>query len=116
MLFKRFLIWITGNPLVWWSGTICRHYWEQSSEIFKFGPVVQEEMSFKEKVHRWTEAGRRAITIVYLEPLAQDSGELKKLDIQYKGLAYRFYLSQVTSLELKKCDHGHQNLITQQRF
>ena len=41
----------------------------------KFGPVVYEEISFKEKVYgrtdaRRTDDGRRPITIAHLEPLA----------------------------------------------
>ena len=43
----------------------------------KFGPVVQEEMSFKEKVYgrthdgRTTDNGQRPITIAHIEPSAQ---------------------------------------------
>ena len=36
----------------------------------KLGPVVQEEMSFKEKVYERT-TDRRPITIAHLEPSAQ---------------------------------------------
>ena len=34
----------------------------------KFGPVVQEEMSFKEKVYRQTDDRQRPITTAHLEP------------------------------------------------
>ena len=43
----------------------------------KFVPVVQEEMSFKEKVYGWTDDGRtkddrqRPITVAHLEPSTQ---------------------------------------------
>ena len=40
---------------------------------FKFEPVVQEGMSFNEKVHRQTDAGRRVITIAHCEPSARVS-------------------------------------------
>ena len=39
----------------------------------KFGPVVQEEMSFKEKVYGLTHDGQRMITIAHLDPSAQVS-------------------------------------------
>ena len=40
----------------------------------KLGPVVQEEMSFKEKVYALqTDNRQRPITIPHLEPLAQVS-------------------------------------------
>ena len=40
----------------------------------KLGPVVKEEMSFKETVNgRTAEDGQRPITIAHLEPLAQVS-------------------------------------------
>ena len=38
----------------------------------KLGPVVQEEMSFKEKVYgRTTDDGQRPITIAHIEPSAK---------------------------------------------
>ena len=43
---------------------------------YPFGPVVQEDMSFKEKFTaegETTDAGYRPITITHLEPLAQVS-------------------------------------------
>ena len=56
MAFIRFLIWSSGSPLVWGSQTISATLvtgikWNNPGNIFKFGPVVQEEMSFKEKVY-----------------------------------------------------------------
>ena len=39
----------------------------------KLGPVVQEEMSFKEKAYARTDDGQRLITIAHLEPSAQVS-------------------------------------------
>ena len=50
MLFKRFLIWRSGNPPVRWSRTIYANLKEGTWGTFmlsyvKFGPVVQEEMS-----------------------------------------------------------------------
>ena len=35
---------------------------------FRFGPVVQGEMSFTEKVYQRTDDGQRPITIAHLEP------------------------------------------------
>ena len=43
------------------------------SSYMKLGTVVQEEISFKEKVYGRTDDGQRPITIAYLEPLAQVS-------------------------------------------
>ena len=40
---------------------------------FQFGSVVQEEMSFIEKVYARTADGRRPITVAHLEPMAQVS-------------------------------------------
>ena len=37
----------------------------------KLEPVVQEEMSFQEKVNGRTDDGQRPITIAHLEPSAQ---------------------------------------------
>ena len=59
MSFKRFPTWRFGGPLVLWSGTICANLvagikWNNPGNIFKFGPGVQEEMSFKKslQMHR----------------------------------------------------------------
>ena len=54
MWFKIFLIWSSGGPPVWWSGTIYAILKEVSWGTFmlsytKLGPVVQKKMSFKEK-------------------------------------------------------------------
>ena len=81
MLFKRFLIWSSGGPLVRWSQTIYAILKEGiigniHVKLLKFGQVVQEEMSFNEKVRkRRTQAGRmhdrrrtKAITIDHIEP------------------------------------------------
>ena len=40
---------------------------------FNFRPVVQEKMSFKEKVYGRLTDGQRPITIAHLEPSAQVS-------------------------------------------
>ena len=48
----------------------------------KFGPLVQEEMSFKEKVYgRRTDSRQRLITIAHLEPSAKEQ----------MGLCYSFH-------------------------
>ena len=49
-MFKRFLIWSSGGPPVWWSKTIYAIVKEgiMGNIQVKFGPVVQEEMSFKD--------------------------------------------------------------------
>ena len=50
----RFLIWSSGSPHVQWSGTIYATLVEgimgniHVKLFFKFGPMVQEEMSFKD--------------------------------------------------------------------
>ena len=54
-LFKKNLIWSSDGPRVRWSGTIYTILVEGIIGIiyvsyFKFGPLVQEELSFKEKV------------------------------------------------------------------
>ena len=58
MSIKQFLIWSSGGPCVQWSGTIYATLVEgilgNLHVKFKFGPVVQEEMSFKEKVYGGT--------------------------------------------------------------
>ena len=60
MSYKSFLIWSSGGPPVRWSGTIYAILKEGimgniRANYLKFGLVVQEEMSFKEKVYlRWT--------------------------------------------------------------
>ena len=51
--FKRFLIWSSGGPFVQWIGTICSILIKgimlnNSVKLFEFGPVVQEEMPFKD--------------------------------------------------------------------
>ena len=78
-MFKRFLIWSSGDPPVQWSGTICAISKRASWGIcmwsyMTFGPVVQE-MLLKEKVHgrKLTDEGHRLITIAHLEPSAQVS-------------------------------------------
>ena len=55
MLFKRFLIWSSGLPPVQWCGTIYAFLKEDiigniHVKNLKFESVVQEEVSFKEKV------------------------------------------------------------------
>ena len=56
MSLKRFLIWSSGNPFVQWSKTIYAILKEgMMGNIYvcymKLGPVIQEEMLFKEKVY-----------------------------------------------------------------
>ena len=43
----------------------------------KFGPVVQEEMSFLEKIYG-RQTGRRLITITHIEPSAQVSEKVSR--------------------------------------
>ena len=56
MSFKRFLIWSSGGPPVQWSETIFAILKKGimgniHAKLYKKGPVVQEEMSFKAKVN-----------------------------------------------------------------
>ena len=56
MSFTRFHIWRSGGPPVQWSRNIYAILKEGiigkiHVKYLKFGPVVQEEMSFKEKVY-----------------------------------------------------------------
>ena len=53
MQFKRFLTWSSGGPPVRRNGTICANSVEgimnnNSVIFFEFGPVVQDEMRFKD--------------------------------------------------------------------
>ena len=85
MPFIRFLIWSSCGPPVQWSGftyAILKECIMGNIHVkFYEKNVVQEEMSFKEKVYgRWktdnrcmTGTGPRPITIPHLEPLAQVS-------------------------------------------
>ena len=86
MSFKSVLIWSSGSPSVQWSGTNYAILKEGIMgnihlSCMKFGSVVQEEMSFKEKVYgrrktddgRTTDAERRVITIPHIELSAQVS-------------------------------------------
>ena len=67
MSFKRFLIWSSGDPHVWWSGTVYA--------ILKEGIIGNIQMKLFEI---WTSGsggdyGQRPITIAHFEPLAQVS-------------------------------------------
>ena len=69
MSFIRFFIWNSGGPRVQRSGTIYAILVEgimgdiHVKLLFKFGPMAQEDMSFKEKVYgRTTRNGRRTKT------------------------------------------------------
>ena len=88
MSLKRVLILSSGGPPVWWSGFIYAILKECIMgnihvNYIKFGPVVQKEMSYKEKVYartngrttdgQMTDDGQRLITIAPLEPSAQVS-------------------------------------------
>ena len=68
MLFKRFLIWSSGNPPVQWSRTFKEGIMGNiHMKLYELGQVVQEEMSFKEKVNGWTNDGQRPSTIAHFE-------------------------------------------------
>ena len=61
MSFLRFLTWSSGGSPVQWSGSIYIILTEGilgniHPKLFKFGPVVQEEMLFKENVYGRTTA------------------------------------------------------------
>ena len=74
MSFKRFLVWSSSGPPVWWSGTIyasLRGGIMGNIQVIYFGSLVQEKMSFKEKwTDRWTDGKHRPITIAHPEPRA----------------------------------------------
>ena len=57
---------------------------------FKFGPVIQEEMSFKEKVYAQQ---KRPITTAHLEPL---EGKRSKLHL------YLMYCQESLQVEVQK--------------
>ena len=75
MSLKRFLIWSSGDPPVQWSDAIYAILKEgimgniHVKLYEKVEPVVQEEMTFKEKITD----GQRQITIAHVEPSAQVS-------------------------------------------
>ena len=53
MLFKKFLIWSSGGPSVWWSRTTSAVFKKGIMgnihlKLYEIGPVVQEEVSFKD--------------------------------------------------------------------
>ena len=71
-LLKISVFWSSGRPFSSeeWN-QLCNfgrgYHEEQLCEFnLKFGPVVQEEMLFKEKVYGWTDEGGRLITMLIL--------------------------------------------------
>ena len=98
MSFKRFLIWSSGDPPVRWSKTINAFLKRASWETFlwsylKLGPVIQEEMLFKENKYWWTDGWTKTDHNSW--PWAFGSGELKvDFEEKYSGLQKRVQIYQ----------------------
>ena len=99
MSFKRFLIWSYEGPPVQWSKTIYAILkegimWNIHVKLYEIGPVVQEEMSFKEKVYgrRMIEDGCTTKTDHNTSPWAFGSGELKSSHSIMTELEFFFYI------------------------
>ena len=79
MMFKRVHIDSSGTRLVKRSGTICAILKESimgntpGKYFFNFGPVVQQELSFKQKFLDGHMLDLRQNTRAHIEPLAQVS-------------------------------------------